>query len=78
VHEKARAEDLIQRAREAVEKEAGLDQVRPLSSDLQQVISSLPAAAQQAASSAPSGNGSGDGAESADDEEVVDAEFTRD
>jgi molecular chaperone DnaK len=81
VHEKARAEDLIQRARDAVQQEAGIDQVRPLISDLQQVIQSLPAAAQQAAGAgagagASSGDGSGD-AGAADDEEVVDAEFTR-
>ncbi|HKP88483.1 MAG TPA: molecular chaperone DnaK [Thermoleophilaceae bacterium] len=75
VNEKARADDLIQRAREAVQNEASLDQVRPLASDLQQVLQSLPAAAQQAA---PSGNGFGDETEAADDEEVVDAEFSRD
>src|SRR3954466_3265326 len=75
VNEKARADDLIQRARDAVQNEASLDQVRPLASDLQQVLQSLPAAAQQAASS---GNGFGGEAENADDEEVVDAEFSRD
>jgi molecular chaperone DnaK len=79
VNEKARADDLIQRARDAVQNEAGLDQVRPLISDLQQVLQSLPAAAQQPAPSGAGGNGSGDEADSsADDEEVVDAEFTRD
>jgi molecular chaperone DnaK len=80
VNEKARAEDLIQRARDAVQNEAGLDQVRPLISDLQQALQSLPSAAQQAApSGAPTSNGAGDGdgAATADDEEVVDAEFTR-
>jgi molecular chaperone DnaK len=75
VNEKARAEDLIQRARDAVQNEASLDQVRPLASDLQQVLQSLPAAAQQAA---PAGNGFGGETETADDEEVVDAEFSRD
>jgi molecular chaperone DnaK len=75
VNESARANDLIQRAREAVENQAGIDQVRPLISDLQQVLQSLPAAAQQQAP--PSGNGAQE-AESADEEEVVDAEFTRD
>jgi molecular chaperone DnaK len=74
VNEKARADDLIQRARGAVQNEASLDQVRPLASDLQQVLQSLPAAAQQAA---PAGNGFGE-TETADDEEVVDAEFSRD
>jgi molecular chaperone DnaK len=82
VHEKARAEQLVADARKAIEEQAGLDRVRPLISDLQQVISSLPAAA-QAAAGATTGNGAsgGDGAPAggaaADDEEVVDAEFTR-
>jgi molecular chaperone DnaK len=77
VNESARANDLIQRARDAVQNEAGIDQVRPLISDLQQALQSLPAAAQQPAPSGPSGNGGSDTA-TADDEEVVDAEFTRD
>jgi len=72
MHEKARAEQLIADARQAVGEQAGLDRVRPLSADLQQVIHGLPAGA--AAGRAPAG---GDGAQSAGDEEVVDAEFTR-
>jgi molecular chaperone DnaK len=73
VHEKARAEQLIADARQAIADEAGLDRVRPLAADLQQVIHGLPA-------SAAAGTG-GDGhpaAEAGDDEEVIDAEFTRD
>jgi molecular chaperone DnaK len=79
VNEKARAEQLVAEARQAISEQAGLDRVRPLTADLQQVAHSLPASA-----SAAAGNGSGrsggdgasdDGAES--DEEVVDAEFTR-
>jgi molecular chaperone DnaK len=81
VHEKARAEQLVADARGAIEEEAGLDGVRPLAADLQQAIHSL----QSAAASAPvTGNGDGDAAAggngarpAADDEEVVDAEFTR-
>src|SRR3954453_6106083 len=42
VHEKARAEQLVSDAREAVAEAAGLDRVRPLISDLQQVANSLP------------------------------------
>jgi molecular chaperone DnaK len=77
VNEKARAEQLVADARQAVQDQAPLDRVRPLIADLQQVLHSLPSAA-----SAPAGgNGaSGDGAaagDQADDEEVVDAEFTR-
>jgi molecular chaperone DnaK len=78
VNEKARAEQAVADARAAINEEAGLDRVRPLISDLQQLASSLPAAARSAA---PSGNGAsrdGDDADAADeDDEVVDAEFTR-
>jgi molecular chaperone DnaK len=77
VHEKARAEQLVADARQAIEEQAGLDRVRPLIADLQQVIQALPLAASQAA--AASGNGgNGNGAEATEDDEVIDAEFTRD
>jgi molecular chaperone DnaK len=71
VHEKARAEQLVSDARAAIEAQAGLDRVRPLISDLQQALQSLAAApsAGPEPAAAPSG--------SSDDEEVVDAEFTR-
>jgi molecular chaperone DnaK len=76
VNERARAEQLVQDARRAIEEEAGLDRVRPLIADLQQVVHSLPSTARQpAAAGAGAGNGA---AATADDEEVVDAEFTRD
>ena len=80
VHEKARAERLVADARQALEQQAGLDRVRPLIADLQQMLSSLPASA--TASSGTGGNGAG-GAGAAEgqaetEEDVVDAEFTRD
>ncbi len=81
VHDKARAEQAIADARAAISEEAGLDRVRPLISDLQQLASSLPSAAATAGATA-SGNGAGNGAgpeeATEEDEEVVDAEFTRD
>ncbi len=79
VNEKARAEQLVADARGAIADEAGLDRIRPLISDLQQVASSLPAAAAATAGAGQaSGNGAGNGSAAAsDDEEVVDAEFTR-
>jgi molecular chaperone DnaK len=82
VHEKARAEEIAARARAAIEEEAGLDRVRPLIADLQQLSQSLPASATAgAASGAGSGNGAGShesgAGETADEGEVVDAEFTR-
>jgi molecular chaperone DnaK len=77
VHEKARAEQLIAEARQALQEEAGLDRVRPLSSDLQQLVQSLPSAAAAAAPGDGGPEGNGAAADEAGDEEVVDAEFTR-
>ncbi len=87
VNDKARAEQLIADARLAVQDQAGLDTVRPLIADLQQLVHGLPASA--AAQGAAHGNGAGaNGHENgeghggapgeAEDGEVVDAEFTRD
>jgi molecular chaperone DnaK len=44
--------------------------------DLEQLVHALPASAQQPAPAGGGGNGDG-GAATADDDEVVDAEFTR-
>jgi molecular chaperone DnaK len=73
VHEKARAEQLIADARHAIGEEAGLDRVRPLIADLQQVVHSLPASV----SAAGRDGGNGQPETGGDDEEVIDAEFTR-
>jgi len=73
VHEKARAEQLVADARQAIEEQAGLDRVRPLAADLQQVVHGLPSAASATAHA----NAGSDSHEPAEDEEVVDAEFTR-
>src|ERR1700712_3339100 len=70
VHEKARAEQMIADARQTIEEQAGLDRVRPLISDLQQLTQSLPASAQ--ATTGTNGGG-GDGAArdgATDDDEV--------
>jgi molecular chaperone DnaK len=80
VHEKARAEQLVADARKAIEEQAGLDRVRPLIADLQQVVHGLPTTA---AAAAASGNGRAAEEETAEEEtaeeeDVVDAEFTRD
>jgi len=81
VNERARAEQLVADARQAVQDQAGMDRVRPMTADLQQVLHSLPNTAAASAGAQTGGNGAaGDGAGSADDvgdEEVVDAEFTR-
>jgi molecular chaperone DnaK len=74
VHEKARAEQLIGDARKAVEEQAPLDHVRGLTADLQQIIHSLPAAGSASGLGAPADAGQ---AQEGSDDEVVDADFTR-
>ncbi|MFE4574304.1 molecular chaperone DnaK [Streptomyces chartreusis] len=84
-HEKARAEMLVAEAREAVKNEAGVDKVRPLTSELQQVFAGLAAHQAGAAAGGPADTGSPDGAgpgEAApggagDDDDVIDAEFDK-
>ena len=61
VHEKARAEQLVADARQAIEEQAGLDRVRPLIADLQQLVHALPARARRRRPPA-GGNGGGNGA----------------
>jgi molecular chaperone DnaK len=80
VHEKARAEQLVADARAAIQDQAGLDRVRGLIADLQQLLHSLPATASApagAGGTGGSGSGAGAAGEAEGDEEVVDAEFTR-
>ncbi|MGO4426245.1 molecular chaperone DnaK, partial [Streptomyces sp. MCAF7] len=73
-HEKARAEMLVGDAREAVRGEAGVDRVRPLISELQQVYAGLAAHGTAGGGGArqtgPDEGGGGD-------EDVVDAEFDK-
>ena len=81
VNDKARAGQLVADARQAIQEQAGLDRVRPLIADLQQMVHSLPASASAAAAqtsgNGAGGNGAGATGQAAEDEEVVDAEFTR-
>jgi len=73
VHEKARAEQLVTDARDAIRQEAPLDRLRSLTSELQQVYHSLGSAAP--AGQAPGSGGNGDDTSGGDDD-VIDAEFT--
>jgi molecular chaperone DnaK len=77
-NEKARAAELIAEARQAIEEQADLDRVRSLAADRQQVVHALPASASSTTAGATS-NGGDNGARAASehDDEVVDAEFTR-
>jgi molecular chaperone DnaK len=84
VNEKARAEQLVADARSAIEEQAGLDRVRPLAADLQQVIHGLSASASandepasDEATTREQSAGTEDEEANEDEEEVVDAEFTR-
>ncbi|MBB5158610.1 molecular chaperone DnaK [Saccharopolyspora phatthalungensis] len=72
-NERARAEMLINDAREAVQNEAPPDRARPLTDDLRQIYQGL--AARTATAGAASGGGSRSGG--ADSDDVVDADFER-
>ena len=78
VHEKARADNLVADARQALKDESTpLDRLRSLTAELQQVYQSLATAGPGAQSGGPgpqSGPGPQGGA--ADDDDVIDAEFT--
>jgi molecular chaperone DnaK len=84
-HEKARAEMLVGEARDAVKNEAGVDKVRPLVSELQQVYAGLAAqrpgaaAGEQADTGTPDGTGPGGAAPggTGGDDDVIDAEFDK-
>lgn len=79
-HEKARAEMLVSDARAAVKEEAGVERVRPLTSELQQLLAGLAAhqgaadtggPGQDATTGGPTSGGDGD-------DDVIDAEFDKD
>jgi molecular chaperone DnaK len=79
-HEKARAEMLIEEAREAVKSEAPLDRVRSLTSELQQVFAALNSP-RPSEPSGPDGSGwpgAASQSTSPDDvDDVIDADFER-
>jgi molecular chaperone DnaK len=72
-HEKARAELLIGDARQAVKEEAPLDRLRSLTGELQGVYHGL-ASVDPGGSGAAAGNGAP--SQAAEDDDVIDAEFT--
>ncbi|MFD9722364.1 molecular chaperone DnaK [Streptomyces sp. NPDC059072] len=77
-HEKARAEMLVSDARAAVKEEAGAERVRPLTSELQQVLAGLVAHQSGAATGGPGHDTTGDGATGGGgDDDVIDAEFDK-
>ncbi|MEV7965722.1 molecular chaperone DnaK [Sphaerisporangium sp. NPDC088356] len=81
VHEKARAEQLIADARQAIKEEAPVERLRDLSSELQQVYHSLsavqaPQGEAQGAEAGTAGASAQQGPSSGGDDDVIDAEFT--
>ncbi len=72
-HERARADMLVQEARQAVEGQAPMDRVQNLTNDLRQILFALQSSAQQ-----PAGGGqpSGQEAGSAPADDVIDADFS--
>ncbi|MEU8467294.1 molecular chaperone DnaK [Streptomyces sp. NPDC029006] len=82
-HEKARAEMLVSDARAAVKDEAGVERVRPLTSELQQVLAGLAAHQGAAATGGPGQDTTGGGATGGGpsggggDDDVIDAEFDK-
>ncbi|KOG43628.1 molecular chaperone DnaK [Streptomyces resistomycificus] len=83
-HEKARAEMLVSDARAAVKEEAGVERVRPLTSELQQVLTGLAAHQGGATTGGPDQDTTGGGATGGGpsggggDDDVIDAEFDKD
>ncbi|WP_033309565.1 molecular chaperone DnaK [Streptomyces iakyrus] len=82
-HEKSRAEMLVSDARAAVKEEAGVERVRPLTSELQQVLAGLAAHQAGATTGGPDQDTTGDGAtgggpSGGGDDDVIDAEFDKD
>ncbi|BCL24670.1 molecular chaperone DnaK [Streptomyces tuirus] len=83
-HEKSRAEMLVSDARAAVKEEAGVERVRPLTSELQQVLAALTAHQAGATTGGPDQDTTDDGAAGGGpgggggDEDVIDAEFDKD
>jgi molecular chaperone DnaK len=79
-HERARASMLVADARQALKSESGLDAIRSLTSELQQIYHSLGAAQQQPGQppgGQPSGQSSGTGGQpGGQSDDVIDAEFT--
>ncbi|MEE1751595.1 molecular chaperone DnaK [Streptomyces sp. SP18CS02] len=79
-HEKARAEMLVSDARAAVKEEAGVERVRPLTSELQQLLAGLAAHQGTADTGGPGQDPTTGGPTSGGDggDDVIDAEFDKD
>ena len=75
MHEKARAEQLVEEARQAIKEEAPIDRLRSLSGELQQVYHGLGAAGGRPETPGVPPQAREESAPGAD-EDVIDAEFS--
>jgi molecular chaperone DnaK len=83
-HERARAEMLVADARQAIKEEAPLDRLQSMTSELQQILQGLRArgggggAQQPGPGQQGGGPGQGGGPRQGGDDDVIDADFTKD
>ncbi|HUR07792.1 MAG TPA: molecular chaperone DnaK [Nonomuraea sp.] len=76
VHEKARAEQLVQEARQAIKEEVPIDRLRSLTGELQQVFHGFAASGRQEGRPGVPSQGRTETVAAGGDEDVIDAEFT--
>ena len=75
-HDRARAEMLVEEARQAVEGDEPVDRLRALTGELHQMSQALSATARAGGGPSTGSTGAPDGTSDSDDEDVIDAEFT--
>ena len=75
-HDRARAEMLVEEARQAVEGDEPVDRLRTLTGELHQMSQVLSAAARGGGGSSAGSAGASDDTTDSDDDDVIDAEFT--
>jgi len=75
-HERARAEILVEEARQAVEGDEAVDRLRALTGELHQMSQVLSAASRGGGGSSAGSASASDETSDSDDEDVIDAEFT--
>jgi molecular chaperone DnaK len=76
-HDRARAEMLVEEARQAVEGDEPVDRLRALTGELHQLSQVLSTATRPGGGGSPAGSaGASDETTDSDDEDVIDAEFT--
>jgi molecular chaperone DnaK len=76
VHERARADNLITEARQALKDEAPIDRLQPMTAELQQAYQSLGAYSQDQPAGQGAAPGGGEQTRGGGDDDVIDAEFT--